>query len=459
MNKKLSRITLAGALALTCSPAAAQDSEALQQELAEMRAMMAEMAARMETLEAQLAENEAEAAAASEQASAAVEAAQAAQTAVASNDDGTSIAFKGMPEISSNSGFSFKPRGRLQFDAGTVSAPGSTGREDGFGSEVRRARLGASGDLPGGFGYKVELDFAGSDLNVTDAIISYDAGDATIQVGQFNTFQGLEELTSSLHTSFIERAAFTDAFSFERRVGVGVIYKSGHALLQGGVFSDNMNDLSNKNWSVDGRAVFMPKVGDTQLHLGGSLHYSDLESGATLRYRQRPLVHFASDRFINTGTFAAESELGIGLEAAAIAGPFHVSAETFWQKVEMPLMASNPTFFGGSIEAGYFLTSGDSRGYKNGTFDRVKPANPVGEGGFGSLQFNVRYDRLDLSDAGIIGGTQDGYMASLIWKPTDYTAILANYGHLEYSDAVFPTASGSRDYSVDTFAVRAQIDF
>ena len=92
-------------------------------------------------------------------------------------------------------------------------------------------------------------------------------------------------------------------------------------------------------------------------------------------------------------------------------------------------------------------------------FDRTKPANPVGEGGMGSVQVNLRYDRLDLNDGPIIGGTQDGYYLSLVWKPTDYTMLLANYGKLDYSDAVLPTATGDTDYSVDVFGVRAQIDF
>ena len=56
--------------------------------------------------------------------------------------------------------------------------------------------------------------------------------------------------------------------------------------------------LSNKNWSADGRVVFMPKMGGTQLHLGGSLHYADLQQGSTVRYRQRPLVHFTDARFV-----------------------------------------------------------------------------------------------------------------------------------------------------------------
>lgn len=428
----------------------------MREAIAEMRAQMAAMAARIDVLEGELAEAEAQAEAA---ASAAVAATEAANEASAKAERTPAVKFKGAPEIKGEGGWSFKPRGRLQYDAGFTSVPSSTGRSDGFGSEARRARLGVSGDMPGGFGYKFEVDFAGNDVAVTDAIISYETGDVELSAGQMNTFQSLEELTSSLHTSFIERAAFTDAFGFERRVGVGATFKGDDVLVQAGVFSDNMEDLSNKNWSADGRIVFMPKMGDAQLHLGGSIHYADLQDGSTVRYRQRPLVHFTSERFVNTGGLAATSEFGLGAEGAVIAGPFHAVAEGYWQDVSRPAGLSDPSFFGGYAEVGYFLTKGDTRGYKGGKFDRTKPTNPVGEGGIGSVQVNLRYDHLDLSDGVIVGGKQDAYFLSLVWKPTDYTMLLANYGKLDYTDAVFTTATGNTDYSVDVFGVRAQIDF
>src|SRR3546814_17253771 len=80
--------------------------------------------------------------------------------------------------------------------------------------------------------------------------------------------------------------------------------------------------------------------------------------------------------------------------------------------------------------------------FRSGVFKGVKVRNPVGEGGWGAWQVNVRYDRLDLNDAGILGGTQDGYMASLIWTPVDYVRFLLNYGHLVYDNAAIPAAGG-----------------
>ena len=79
--------------------------------------------------------------------------------------------------------------------------------------------------------------------------------------------------------------------------------------------------------------------------------------------------------------------------------------------------------------------------------------------GQGAIQINLRYDYLDLSDASINGGTQDGYLASLIWTPTAYTRLMLNYGHLVYGDAAIIAAGSDRDYAVDSFGMRAQIDF
>lgn len=463
----MNRILLATAsLAAICTatPALAQDADttAVLQELAEMRAKMDAMANRIETLEGELKAARSEAAVATETAtSAATTATKAESTATeaAAKAGGTEISWKGAPELKGKGGWSFKPRGRLQYDAGIVAAPDSTGRPDGFGNELRRGRLGVQGDVPGGFGYKFEVDFDGTEVAITDAIVTYEDGNLELQFGQHNNFQGLEELTSSLFTSHLERAAFTDAFGFQRRIGASATYSAGDFLIQGGIFTDAIPDLPNSNWGTSGRIVYAPKMGDAQLHFGASGHYYDLSTGSTVRYRQRPAVGFTDERFVSTGSFGATSETGLGLEAAFIRGPFHAAAEGYWQSASRPGALVDPTFFGGYAEVGLFLTKGDSRGYKDGKFDRVKPRKEVGEGGIGAIQLNLRYDRLDLTDGTIVGGTQDGLLASLIWTPTDFTRFMLGYAHLMYSDAFYAAAGGDRDYSVDSLGVRAQIDF
>lgn len=373
-----------------------------------------------------------------------------------------SVNWKGAPEVKNKGGWSVKPRGRMLYDFANLSSVPSTVDipGEGFSNEARRVRIGIQGTMPGGFGYKLETDLPGG-ASLTDAYLDYKSDGLTLIVGQHNNFQSLEELSSSNDTSFIERAAFTDAFDFKRKLGISASFKVGSVNLQGGVFTDNLDDLDdgNESMSVDVRAFLSPKVDDMQMHFGGSVHMRDLgDSIDTVRYRARPMVHSVDTRFINTDRIAgAENESSYGLEAAVIAGRFHAVAEMHSITVDRNGF-EDPTFFGGALEAGFYLTN-DSRQYKGGVFKGVKVSEPLSAGGMGAWQVNLRFDTLDLVDADIVGGTQDAIMASLIWTPINNVRFLLNYGHISYGDALDIVDGAPEDYSVNVIGLRSQVSF
>lgn len=459
----------ASVIALTLSagwalPAHAQsaDNAAVAQELAAMRAQMTQMAARIDTLETQLTDAKAKA----DTASAAV---ASIPPPSVTGRPATEVTWDGAPRLATKDGWSFKPRGRLQIDAGSVSAPTmptvQQQRELGFASRFRRAYLGFDGTMPGGFGYRVEVDVAGSSVALTDLYLTYKPRpDVTLTLGHQKPFWGLEEMQSDLFTSFLERAPYSAAFGFERRVGLSGAYQGHNLLVQVGAFTDDAanlgsNDLDN-SYSFDGRVVFMPKLAGGQLHLGGSIHYRVLKDQAATelpRYRARPSLRTTDLRFVDTKSITgATSERGLGLEALYVQGRFHANVETYWQKVARTGFP-DPTFNGGYAELGYLLTD-DVTAYRGGVLDRIRPKHPVGQGGMGALQFNVRYDWLDLVDAGIVGGRQRTAAASLIWIPTDHVRFIAQYGHMWIDDS--PTlAGGSPAYGADSVGLRAQFDF
>jgi phosphate-selective porin OprO/OprP len=454
--------SLGTALALAlAAPATAQDPAASAgSDAAALRNQITALQAQVDALKARLDAQDTRIASAS---TAALEATKKSDEAVTAAT-ATKVAWKGAPELSSSKGWSFKPRGRLQIDAGYLGAPDSiTDDGKGFSNELRRLRLGAEGTIPGGFGYRFEVEFAGGDAQLWDGYINYKTGGLTITAGQHNPFQSLDELTSSNDTVFIERAAFTDAFNFERRIGLSAQYSTGPVLLQGGVFTDNATDLSddgNSSWSVDGRAVVAPKMGSTQLHIAASAHrreFGDVITSA--RYRQRPLIHSTDIRFIDTGNLgSATTETDYGLEALAIAGRFHAAGEAHWLELART-GAPNPGFFGGYAEAGYFLTD-SAYGYRDGVLRAPKIAKPVGSGGIGAVSIDLRYDYLDLTDASasVFGGKQNGILAGISWWPVENLRFLLNYGHLNYSGAKVP-AGTDRDYSADVVGGRAQVSF
>lgn len=431
-------------------------------------------------------------------------------------------------------GWSFKPRGRIQYDAGFVSNPNDNiiTRNLGFNTRVRRIRLGAEGTIPGGFGYKFEMDYANSAVGFGDAIITYAPKGKVWNwtIGNHETLNGLEQITSSRFTSFIERAAFDDAFVNTRRIGAnfGLVNKAGDLRFNAGLFAGHTIDGSfdNEGWIAAARGTYSPLVGTTQLHLGANYQHrkfqannngtSTSSNGAPstnrlARYRARPFSQTTDVRFVDTGNFAAKSDDIFGLEFAAIHKSLHFAAEgqylhsnaygagdtlDFSDSATLNLFpgntasvlvpSGNPSFWGGYAEVGYFFT-GETRGYKNGLWDRTKVLKPFSKGGWGALQLNGRVDYLDL-DSGKLkngftnnfitgvfapstnlgrGGKQLGLLASLVWIPEDYVRFYLQYSHAAieggpFAATVKPTSTNpldDRKYGVDVVMTRAQIDF
>lgn len=484
------------ALIALATPAVAQvdpaeEAAALRAELAAMRAQMTAMQNRLDRMEAQAATGlvtarPAQTVGAGSPSSAQAGISQWATAPVLIPDqpasdmsvpassakpaEQTKIGWKGSPLIERGDA-RFKVKGRIQYDAGYLITPdGVADKATGFSNELRRLRLGAEGQLGAGFGYKLELELSDNESDLVDTYISYERGQWLFMLGNQNSFQSLDELIGDTSGSVMERAAFTDAFGFERRLGFSAQYRNGPWLAQAGIFTDSADSLANSadgdtggdendSFSLDGRLVYAPKIGTTQLHLAGSMHWRELNrlSDAPVRYRQRPYLHSVNSRYLSTPEVSETGEAHYGVEVAAIRGPLHVAGEMHWLRALRPGL-TDPTFFGGYAEIGYYLTRGDTRGYGNGIFGTANPARPVNAGGPGAIQLNLRYDYLNLNDAGIIGGTQKAVIAGLIWTPIQYLRFNANYAHLVYTDAAI-LAGNRRNYGVDTVALRAELDF
>ena len=349
MNKRLLLSLLATSCAIAPSPAFAQSED-----IAELRAEIARLRSALQGMEARLNKVETAPAPAAALAPAAAPApaplaASAAPTPAAELP--TKIQWKGAPQFTRSDGLMFKVRGRLQFDSNHVSRPAGNGAATlGWSADVRRAFLGVDGALGGGFGYRLEFDFASGSPQFTDAWITYETGALTLTLGH-HRMTTLEDVSSDLDTSFLERAAFIQAFGFERRLGLSAEYSKDIFLLSAGIFSDDLETLgsgiSANSYSLETRLVAMPKLGETQLHFGGSVHHRELNDVATtVRYRARPAARTTDVRFVDTRAFSATAETGYGLEFGMARGPIHVASEAYWQKVARPGLA-DPTFFGG----------------------------------------------------------------------------------------------------------------
>jgi phosphate-selective porin OprO and OprP len=353
-----------------------------------------------------------------------------------------------------------KPRWRVQYDIADIDGP--TGLA-GLGKveDIRRAQIGVDLKMPNGFSARIEGDLAANPIEFTDAYLAWDGKGINVTAGQHKALTPLDDMTSDLNTSFMERASIVTAFGYGRRTGISAGYSKGDFGINAGVFTDpllQLNDVQSNSVSLDGRAYWSPKVGKAKLHFAVAYHWRDLNDFglATTRYRLRPQIRITDTRYIGTPALAITKEQRFGLEAAGTLGRFHGAAEIHWLNARRSGF-DDPTFLGGYAEVGVFLTK-DSRPLKTGTFGGIKPKKPMGSGGIGAVQFNLRYDYLDLNSKGVTGGKQDGYLASLIWTPTENFRLMGQYSKLNYADAAIAVA-GDRSYAVDVIAVRFQLSY
>ncbi len=368
---------------------------------------------------------------------------------------------------SSGGEFSIKLRGRLHWDAAWIDdGDGLVNIHD---TEFRAARMGIEGKAFTDFRYRLEFDFAGGEVAIKDGWVLYDTGPVEIKFGQFKLAPSLEEATSSQYLTFMERASFTDAFGFARRIGVSIKTSGKDWQFQMGAFrgaaSDDGNDAGTM---IAARASLGPRVGDVQLHFGAAVRFRDRDSDQSdFSYSQRPHQHLSA-RFIDSGRIA-DSDLFFGVEAAAIRGPISLQGEWGWLEANLSdsFQASNPnladpTFSGGYISASYFLT-GESRPYSvsNGAFDRIRVKNPLHKGGLGAWELGLRFDRIDLSDNGILGGEQDLFVVGLNWYPNRFMRVMLNYARADIKRAflvpILNGADGKND--VNSFGLRAQVNW
>jgi len=377
------------------------------------------------------------------------------------------VKWKGAPELSSKDGrFKMKIRGRIYTDYGNVSVKDASGvsiaGEKVDATEFRTARLGVEGVVFKDVKYKFEADLTGGGSEIKDAYLEWKLKPLSLKIGQFKTPNSLEEQTSSRYITFMERGSFTDAFSLARQIGIAVGYAADDMTFTAGLFQgDFENGDSEQDRTYAARVTFGPKLGngDTQLHVGASVRYRELDNGEGARYRQRPHNHLAASRYINADLRGdsmgdAESDTFFGLEAAGAMGAFSLQGEYAFMSVNRLDMTENASFSGGYIDASYFIT-GESRGYKKGAFSRIKVKNPVFEGGMGAWQVAARYDTIELNDVdeGITGGKQDSFILGVNWHLNDYARFMANYSHSDIEDGV----DGVTD--VDAFGLRFQVDW
>ena len=387
--------------------------------------------------------------------------------------------FSWAPTIADPSGnFTFKPRGVVEADAvAFVERKGGYDYNNGTG--FRRARIGFEGTALKWWNYRVEVDFAGNVVNLTDAYLQYTKIPKTLlTIGQHKAPFGLESNNSDNYNMFLERGMFTNAFGnvgAERRIGVSAAYAPKETLnLAIGLFGDNesigrssvapITDTPDESWGVNGRATWEP-IFDTGkiVHLGVSGFYrTALKSGDVedvVRLTDRPNIRVDNGNILDSGVITGVKSLRYaGAEAAAVFGPLTVAGEVGRLWLDRPNLV-NKAFTGFYGYAAYMIT-GETRPFKGGNFDRVRPFTELGKDGLGAFEVALRYDQLDLSETPILtraGNEAKSVTLGLNWYFNPYAKLMFNW--IRFSGDNTPLDPVGSKTEGDAFASRLHLDF
>jgi phosphate-selective porin OprO/OprP len=374
------------------------------------------------------------------------------------------------PTLRSTDGlFEAHLRGRLFVDGGFLEDDDDV--YDTRATELRAARLGIEGAAWRDFEYRLEVDFADDEVDITDAFVEYNGAPiepAYVRVGQFKTPNSLEEQTSSRFITFMERAGFTDAFDLNRRIGAQVGAGTDDWSLAAGVFGQNTEEVSeDEGYAAAARGTYAFRFAEDRLvHVGASTRYRGLDNdsdGDTVRYRQRPFFHFTSTRSVDTGDIEdAESDLLFGGEAALVREPFSLQAEAAHTWLYRDGADDVDGLWGGYLSASYFLT-GESRTYdgEDGAFGRIKPREPLHEGGLGAWEIAARLDYLDLNghDLDVDAGEQVSYIAGVNWYPNANMRLMLDGALTHVEDGEDSPGVVGDSNTIYGLGMRAQVDF
>lgn len=389
--------------------------------------------------------------------------------------------FSWAPTIADTTGaFTFKPRGVIEADFAAFNE-----REGGYdynnGTGFRRARIGLEGTAFKWWNYRIEVDFAGNAVSLTDAYLQYTKIPKTIlTLGQHKAPFGLESNNSDNYNMFLERGMFTNAFGnvgAERRIGFSAAYAPKETInIAAGLFGDNesitrsngapatVTDTPDESWGFNGRATWEP-IFDTGkiVHLGLSGFYrTDLKSGDVedaVRLSDRPNIRVDNGNIADSGVITGVKSLRYaGAEAAAVFGPFTAAGEVGRLWLDRP-DAGNEAFTGFYGYVAYMLT-GETRPFRAGNFDRIRPFKELGKDGLGAFEVALRYDSLNLSDTPVLaraGNDAHSLTLGLNWYFNPYAKLMFNW--VRFSGDKTPLDPVGSETEGDAFATRLHLDF
>lgn len=277
----------------------------------------------------------------------------------ASDDDwGKSGYQKGFKLESADKKFTMRISNRVQVRYAYVMPEGDLESIGSF--RIRRFKFKMDGVVYGHWKYKLQVNFAGTQLAVDNDVLE----DAYFQytkvrmaqpwMGQGKPFFMRQRLTSSGKQQFIDRSIVAGEFGVQRQIGVGLTGKNKSKTFEYGVGLYNGNGRNfkvndNNEYMVAGRAVWMP-FGEYKLEESAFDYPDRVKFAVGVDF----LTNTETDRD-DDGNITDETDLRVyGIEAAFKIGGFNAVGEYYLGQAG-PSGGDLEDIDGGYIQAAYLF--------------------------------------------------------------------------------------------------------
>ena len=385
---------------------------------------------------------------------------------------------------------------------------------------IRRARLSMEGTVYKDTDYKFEYDFARAGMvgqlagstvttqntsiagGITDAFARYNFNKKlSVKLGSFKEPLTLEDTTSDIQTSFIERSMAVNAFVDNLnifKVGIGGNYSADRWLVatalqtQGpGAMNtatsyvqpsvNSQQGAGNTQWELNGRVAGTPWMESPTklLHVGGWGSYTSVNNningngslfnggvafGTQMGNMDRTPI-LSTGNLSASATQLATAYNRFGAETAVVLGPFSAQAEYLQTNVSGNGYSNNS--MGGYYGYVTYFVTGESRNYvtKTGAFDRVKPKHNFDmKGGMGAWELLAGFDELNLKSGDKInGGSAELGKLGINWYFNPRVRLNTNYVHAFNINTTGMSGTGTpaafNNAKLDMIESRIQLDW
>lgn len=332
----------------------------------------------------------------------------------------------------------------------------------GNGITIRRARMAFKTILNNNWYGEIDLDFAGSHVEMKDMIVGYITSKKTglfkntiVKLGNFKEGFSMEETTTSRYVTFIERSLISK-LAPSRHLGMQYTKYARYWMFVGGVhFADlggdeevgfsqghNKGNGMDEGISYTGRAVlrYISSNNDLVFHFGGGYSYrtpkTSWEIADAYRYSTRTVSNINRKKYLDTDDIKnVESRTLANVEFAAAWKNIMFHSEYLVAKLNgtdlnrMPGITSSKAE-GSFAQVGWLLFGGHYQyNIREGEFTQVARGKK-----WGDIELAFRYDYLNLNDfdAKIYGGGANAYTFGLNYHVNPNVKFMLNYTYADH---------------------------